>query len=80
LKYSAEEYTVRSGTIEISLGSQGGTHTLVFDDPSLSGFELIDPSGPMSGTVTLEPGSYTIYCQIPGHRAAGMEATIVATP
>ena len=32
-----------------------------------------------SGKVELAAGTYTIYCTIPGHRAAGMEATITVT-
>lgn len=28
----------------------------------------------------LAPGTYTFYCTVPGHRAAGMEGTITITP
>jgi plastocyanin len=31
-------------------------------------------------TFTARPGTYTFYCAIPGHRAAGMEGTIVIDP
>jgi plastocyanin len=80
LTYQANNFTVPAGTIQINYISKGGTHTLVFDNPKLSGFELYVPQGPTSGKVQLEPGAYTIYCTIPGHRQAGEQATITVTP
>ena len=31
------------------------------------------------GKVDLEPGTYTIYCTISGHRAQGMQDTITVS-
>jgi plastocyanin len=55
-------------------GSQ--QHTLVID--GVKGFKLQVGPGKKSddGTVDLQPGSYTYYCTIPGHRAQGMHGTI----
>lgn len=64
-----------SGTVLVKYQGSN-SHTLVFDDPSLSGFILQIPQGPESGKVLLRPGEYTIYCTIPGHRAQGMEAKV----
>lgn len=77
LSFDKKAYTVPAGIINVNYIDGGGTHTLVFDDPSLKYFQLAVPGGPKQGKVDLVAGkTYTIYCTIPGHRAAGMEATV----
>jgi plastocyanin len=79
LKFQQSVYTVPAGTIQINFVSRDGNHTLLFDDPRFSGFELQVPAlGTVTGKVTLKPGTYIIYCIILGHRQAGMQATIIA--
>ena len=75
LKFQAKEFTTQAGINEIKYLDKGGTHTLVFEEPEFAGFILEVPPDD-SGKVELKPGSYTIFCTVPGHRAAGMEATV----
>lgn len=82
LKFQSDNFDTQAGinTIEYVLG--GGVHTLVFEEKEFNGFELVvnadQPTD--SGKVELKAGTrYTIYCSIPGHRAAGMEATVTVS-
>ena len=69
-----------AGVDAIKMESEGGLHTLVFDGGKVPGFKLEASSGESDELkVDLKPGSYTIYCDIPGHREAGMEGTITVT-
>ena len=34
---------------------------------------------PAAGTLVLPGGTYTYYCDVPGHRAAGMHGQLVVT-
>jgi plastocyanin len=69
-----------AGVDAIKLESEGGQHTLVFDGGKVPGFKLEASSGKSDELkVNLKPGKYTIYCDIPGHREAGMEGTITVT-
>lgn len=52
-------------------------HNVVFEGVDGDGIvAACEAGGTGSGTVELEPGSYTYYCAIVGHRGAGMEGTI----
>lgn len=67
-----------------------GQDTIEFDNPSATGHnvEIEDSSGEdiaetdtisdgkTSTTADLQPGTYTFYCGVPGHREAGMQGTI----
>jgi plastocyanin len=82
LKFNADNYDTAAGINQIDYVLGGGTHTLVFTEKEFAGFELeVSPSKEKdSGKVELAAGeTYTIYCTIPGHREAGMEATITVT-
>jgi plastocyanin len=78
--FDPKDAEVPAGIVAIKMESEGGLHTLVFDDDKVPGFKLEAGSGNSDELkVDLKPGEYTIYCDIPGHREAGMEGTITAT-
>ncbi len=54
-------------------------HNLAVDGTSLA-TPMIDPgkSAPLDLS-SLKPGDYTVYCQVPGHKEAGMTATLHLT-
>lgn len=80
IKFDAKAFTAPAGVVTINYSGAVG-HTLAIDNPKFDGFLLTtDASGPKSKRVLLNPGTYTIYCTVPGHRAQGMEATITVGP
>ena len=82
--FQAKHLDVPAGITELKLVSLGGTHTLAFAEPQFAYVHLTSPAG-VAGESSVkvdfvEGQTYTIYCVIPGHRPAGMEATITVGP
>lgn len=77
LSFQAKEFTVPPGINKINYVDKGGTHTLLFKEPQFSYFHLAVPAGPKTGKVDLPAGKYYIFCNVPGHEAAGMHADLV---
>jgi len=78
LKFQATEFSTIAGVNEIVYVGKGGLHSLVFEEAQYRGFRLaVNGEEVDQKKIELEPGTFTIYCDIPGHRAAGMVATLV---
>jgi plastocyanin len=80
LVYTEAPSEIPGGETEIYLQLESLPHNVVFegvnnDEPVVEG----ESAGIFMGTVELEPGDYTYYCNIAGHREAGMEGTLTAS-
>jgi plastocyanin len=80
LFFKPKEFTAASGPVTIKLTNKGAIqHNLVVAEDS--SFKKIDlaPGASGTGTLNAKPGTYTLYCDIPGHRPAGMEAKLTVS-
>jgi plastocyanin len=79
LAFDQKDVSAKSGTVTIDFDNkQPIPHDVKVEDSSgqeLGGTELTS-SGTTTGTVDLQPGTYTFFCDVPGHREAGMEGTL----
>ncbi len=74
LKFDPAELTAKAGRIKFVHENGGGIiHSFV-----VKGELRIANNG--DDTVTLEPGTYEYYCDVPGHQAGGMHGTLTVTP
>ncbi|WP_156162386.1 cupredoxin domain-containing protein [Demequina iriomotensis] len=72
--YALDSTTVPAGTIELVLSNDGTmAHDLVLEGDPGGATAVIEAGESDSFEVTLEPGTYTLYCSVGNHRAQGME-------
>jgi uncharacterized cupredoxin-like copper-binding protein len=86
IQVSATEYKLTLPTTRFAPGAYTfvmkddghATHAIEIEGPGVSkkASETAGPGGSASLTVTLQKGSYTMYCPVGNHRAQGMETTL----
>ena len=80
LAYTTSKATATAGQVTISMKNMSGvTHNVAIQSGTsgpVLGASPLEPKGTSSFTVKLKPGTYTFFCQAPGHRAAGMVGTL----
>jgi plastocyanin len=82
IKFDKTQYDVKAGSVKIAYTSRGQqTHTLVIEDANKKriGVRLsIGPGESTGETIDLTPGTYAMYCDVPGHRQS-MNARLVVS-
>jgi plastocyanin len=78
LTFTPKEVSVSSAPVKVSLKNEGSiVHTLQFDEvAAFKKLEVATKGDTAEGTLDVGPGTYTYYCDQPGHRAAGMEGKL----
>ncbi len=79
IAWDPAEASASPGELDVTLVNEGELeHTwLVEDHEDELKLEVTENGDTDQGTITLESGSYTYYCDVPGHRAAGMEGSLL---
>jgi plastocyanin len=74
LLFTASKATAKAGKITIKFANTSGVpHNIAITG---KGKTPITPKGGGSFTATYAPGTYTYFCEVPGHAQAGMKGTL----
>jgi uncharacterized cupredoxin-like copper-binding protein len=81
LRYTVKSATATAGSVTIDSQNKSSTpHDIAIQQgtngPTLATGKVVTGGAVSTVTVDLKPGTYTFYCTVPGHRAAGMVGTI----
>jgi len=85
LAYVTSKATAKAGTVTIEMPNMSGVSHNIAIEPGENGAtpkttpigaSAFTAKGTATVTVSLKPGTYTFFCQAPGHRPAGMYGTL----
>jgi plastocyanin len=77
--YEPSELSAKAGTVTVEFDNPASlSHDVVIEDQSGNEVGKTDlvSQGSATTTVELTAGSYTYYCDVPGHREGGMEGPL----
>jgi plastocyanin len=81
-KFDQKTYTAKAGEIKLAYISQGNqVHNLIIEDANKAKLPpalKVAPGQKVGGTYTLAAGTYSMYCDIPGHKQS-MNAVLTIT-
>jgi plastocyanin len=74
LLFTASKASAQAGKITIKFDNTSGVdHNIAIQG---KGKTPIEPKGSAEFTATYAPGTYTFFCEVPGHAQAGMKGTL----
>jgi plastocyanin len=85
LAYATNKASAKPGAVTLEMPNVSGvSHNIAIEagaggatpGGAVLGASVFTTKGTASVKVTLKPGTYTFFCQAPGHRAAGMYGTL----
>jgi plastocyanin len=77
LAFDQTELTAAAGEVTIELMNDSGIpHNVEVEGNGVEEVSETITEGSTSLTIDLEPGEYTFYCAVQGHREGGMEGTL----
>jgi uncharacterized cupredoxin-like copper-binding protein len=72
--------SVKAGQVTFTITNTGAIeHNFVIVETKFE-IDATQPGQRKTGTTTLQAGTYTVICNIPGHEEAGMKTTLTVTP
>jgi plastocyanin len=78
--FSDDSYAAPAGEVDVSYRNAGNiAHSLVIEDVQDFRLEVNANGDEDRAAVELDAGTYTLFCDIPGHREGGMEAVLEVT-
>jgi plastocyanin len=81
LKFDKKTLTAKAGTVTISMRNLSPLpHNVAVKGLKVAKKgKIVAKGGTSTVTVTLAKGSYTFYCSVPGHEAAGMKGKLTVS-
>jgi plastocyanin len=79
LQLQLSRATLSAGTTIVEQYNSGSDpHNLVLErkDTVAFAFDTLDPGGDQRQTLSLKPGTWTLYCSLLNHKDLGMQATL----